>query len=71
MMEAMSVGLPTVCLDWTGMGVIVNDQSGIKVEVSDYDQVNKDFAEGIVKLANNSELRKQLGLNAKKAMQAN
>ena len=65
LMEAMSIGLPTVCLDWTGMGDIVDEQSGIKVEVKDYDKTNQEFAKGIVKLANNSELRKQLGLNAK------
>ncbi len=65
LMEAMAIGLPTVCLDWTGMGVIVDDETGIKVKPSTYEQVCKDYANNLKTLINDKGLRKKMGLNAR------
>ena len=65
LMEAMATGLPTVCLDWTGMGVIVDDQSGMKVKPTTYEQICKDYADNLKKLISDKTLRKQMGLNAR------
>ena len=65
LMEAMAVGLPTVCLDWTGMGVIVDENSGLKVKPSTYEETCQGFAESLKRLVKDEHLRKQMGTNAR------
>lgn len=65
LMEAMAIGLPVVCLDWTGMGVIVDDSSGMKVKPSTYEEICEEFAKKIKILASDDTLRKTMGLNAR------
>lgn len=61
LMEAMAVGLPVVCLDWSGMKIITDDQSAIRLPVTNPAQVVKDMADAIFKLVNDSELRCRMG----------
>lgn len=62
--EAMYFGLPTVTFTIPGSGVnyvSINNETGLEVENSHA----KKFAEAIIKLANDKELRQKLGQNAK------
>ncbi|HFD32217.1 MAG TPA: glycosyltransferase family 1 protein [Gammaproteobacteria bacterium] len=65
-LEAMRSGLPVVCLDLGGPGVIVNESCGFSVETrncSRDDVINK-LSDSMTSLANNSELRKTLSSGA-------
>lgn len=62
LMEGMAVGLPVVCLDWTGMGIITDDASAIRVKPSNYEQTVDEFAEALLRLSKDRELRQQMGL---------
>jgi glycosyltransferase involved in cell wall biosynthesis len=64
-LEAMSFGVPCIVLDAGGLGIIVTDESGIKIKARTPEQVVKKMALAIVELANNPSLRIQLGTNAK------
>lgn len=65
LMEALAVGLPAVCLDWTGMKVIVNKECGILANPGNYSKVLDDFTDGIDLLIENPELRKTMGENSR------
>jgi glycosyltransferase involved in cell wall biosynthesis len=51
--EAMQNGVPTMALDHCGMCDTITSTSGIKVKVSDYDKVVKDFAMELNKITEN------------------
>jgi len=61
LMEAMAIGLPVICLNWSGMEIITNEQSAIRLPISDPDQMPKDMADAICKLIDNPKLREQMG----------
>jgi glycosyltransferase involved in cell wall biosynthesis len=61
LMEAMAIGLPVVCLDWSGMKIITDEQSAIRLPVTNPEQMSKDMAAAICKLIDNTELRTQMG----------
>lgn len=69
LMEAMVIGLPVICLDWAGMSIITDDNCAIRLPVTNPEQMPKDMAEAIIKLAKNPELRKQMGENGRKRIQ--
>ncbi len=71
LMEAMAIGLPVVCLDWTGMGVIVDDKSGKKVEPTTYEQICSDYAKNLGLLISDEQLRREMGLNARRRIKEN
>jgi len=60
-LEAMAAGLPVVCLDYGGPGEMVTDECGIKVKPISPDQTIKDLSDALLKLANDTELRKRMG----------
>ena len=62
LMEAMAVGLPVVCLNWTGMRIITDTESAIRIEPSDYENTKSEFTAGIEKLLLDSDLRCSIGL---------
>jgi glycosyltransferase involved in cell wall biosynthesis len=61
LMEAMAIGLPVICLDWSGMKVITDEQSAIRLPVTDPKQMPKDMASAICRLIDHPELREQMG----------
>lgn len=61
LMEAMAIGLPVVCLNWTGMELITNDASAIRLPVTNPVQMPKDMALAICKLIDNPELGLKMG----------
>lgn len=65
LMEAMAIGLPVVCLNWSGMKVITDDTSAIRLPVTNPGQMPKDMAEAICRLIDNPELRYKMGLAAR------
>lgn len=60
LLEAMSMGLPVICLDWGGPAEVVDDRCGIKVAVSSPQQVIHDLGSAFVKLRDDRELRLRL-----------
>jgi glycosyltransferase involved in cell wall biosynthesis len=66
LMEAMSMGLPSICVKTSGMEVITDDTSAIRVEPVSQQQMIEDFASALEQLAKSPALRRQLGDNARK-----
>jgi len=68
-LEAMAASLPVVCLDYGGPGEMVTDECGIKVKPLNPDQTIKDLSDALLKLANDSELRKKMGEAGKRRVE--
>lgn len=66
LMEAMSVGLPVICVNTSGMGIITDADSAIRLEPVSQEQLIKGFADALITLAGSPELRRQLGENARR-----
>lgn len=69
LMEAMSVGLPVVCINASGMSIITDESSAIRVDPLSQEHIIAGFAEALIKLANSPEQRHLLGKNARVRMQ--
>ena len=65
MLEAMTVGLPIICLNWSGMAISTDDTCAIRLPVTNPEQMPKDMAAAIIKLIESPELRKRLGCAAR------
>lgn len=61
LLEAMAIGLPVVCLNWTGMALSTDDSCAIRLNPSNPIQMPKDMANAIVRLAEDKELRNVMG----------
>ncbi|MFH5886175.1 glycosyltransferase family 4 protein [Halalkalibaculum sp. DA3122] len=61
LMEAMAVGLPVICLKWSGMEIITDQESAILLPVTDPEQMPRDMAKAICRLIDDPELRKRMG----------
>lgn len=59
--EAMSLGLPIICLDVAGPGEIVNEQCGIKIRPINLEQTIHDLSAAIIKLSSDPVLRRKMG----------
>lgn len=66
LMEAMAIGLPVVCVNWAGMAVETNDETAIRLSVSDPNQMEIDMGAALTRLINDAALRKQIGTTARK-----
>jgi len=66
LLEALSQALPVICLDTGGPGTIIPPSCGIKVPVKNRCEgaVVKDLSAAMQRLANNPELRAQMGCRA-------
>jgi len=65
LIEAMSVGLPVICLDTSGMHVITDDSCAIRIPPTTPDEVVNSMAEAVIKLVESTQLRKRMGENAR------
>ncbi len=65
-LEAMSLGLPIVCLDIGGPGYFVNESVGSKITVlhKTYDEVVTDYAGAIIKFSKDHQLLNDKSCNA-------
>jgi glycosyltransferase involved in cell wall biosynthesis len=72
-MEALSQGLPLICLDCGGPGAMLPPSCGFKIEVEgrNREQVVNDLADAMRKLAANPELRAQMSSLALDAAREN
>lgn len=61
LMEAMAIGLPVICLKWSGMEIITDELSAIQLPVTNPEQMPKDLANAISELINNPNKRKRMG----------
>lgn len=62
--EAMARGLPVVCLDFGGPGEYVTEDCGIKVPLTEPDQVVAGLADALNRLASDSALYERLSAGA-------
>lgn len=64
LLEALSCGLPVICIDHCGFSDVVNETCGIKVPVGKAGEMVSDFAMAILKLSDEN-YRRQLSVGAK------
>jgi len=62
LLEAMSRGLPVVCLDWGGPGEMVDDASGIKIAVSNPRETIQNLKRALEELHDDPQRRQSLGV---------
>ena len=60
-LEAMAAGKPVLCLDLGGPAIQITEETGCRVTASDPEQVVKNMAIAIGRLASDSELRSRMG----------
>lgn len=65
LMEAMGCALPVICLDTSGMHIITDDKSAIRIPVGDSDNTVERYKNAIEKLVNDVQLRQQMGICAR------
>ncbi len=63
-LEALSFGLPIVCLDHCGFSHVVNDSCGIKIPVTTPKEAKNGFAKAVEKLYADENLRQKLAKGA-------
>lgn len=68
-LEGMAAGRPIICLDLGGPGVQVTSETGFKVQANEPEQAISGLANAMVRLANDSELRLQMGKAGQKMVQ--
>lgn len=61
LMEAMAIGLPVICLKWSGMEIITDDLSAIRIPVTNPKKMSIDMSNALRKLIDNPELRLKMG----------
>ncbi len=61
--EAMALGLPPICLDWGGPGLLIEDgRSGILVKPETIEQITTDLAAAMDRLAEDGELAESMSI---------
>ncbi len=65
-LEAISLGLPIICLDHCGFAYVVNESCGIKIKVDSLKTIQSGFKKAIELLYKDENLRKQLAVGALK-----
>ena len=60
-LEAMSSGLPVICLDLGGPALQVTDETGFKIPARSPEQVVKDLADAMRRFARDASLRMRMG----------
>jgi glycosyltransferase involved in cell wall biosynthesis len=63
-LEALSFGLPVVCLNLGGPGVLVDDSSGFRVSGPDEQSVVSGLGRAMISLAEDDSLRRQMSISA-------
>jgi len=61
LLEGMALGLPVVCLDHQGARRLVTDAAGIRVPIGGWEDMARDMAAAVDRLADDPELRRRMG----------
>lgn len=69
LMEAMAAGLPVICLDTTGMHLITDEASAIRVSPNTVREMTRQMTAAIVRLARSPEERRVMGAHAQHRLQ--
>lgn len=69
LMEAMAAGLPSICLKTSGMSIITNDSSAIRITPQDVDATIEEIAKAIDLLISNPIYAANMGKNARKRIE--
>jgi len=70
-MEAMAYGIPVICLDNAGPGYMVDDNSGIKINGKDNNEIITEIANAAFKLLTNNEFYETLSNGARNRVRDN
>jgi len=65
LIEALAVGLPVICFDGSGMGVITDEGCAIRVPMTQPAEGLRIFAEGLARLADDPGLRARMGAHGR------
>ncbi|MGN0395679.1 MAG: glycosyltransferase family 4 protein [Coprococcus sp.] len=68
-LEAMSHGLPVIAINHHGVGEIVTEETGIRIDPISYNSLKRGFAEAIERYAKEPQLMKQHGLSGRKRLE--
>ena len=63
-LEALTFGLPIICLDHCGFSHVVNENCGIKINVSSSKKAAIDFSKALEKINEDENLRQNLSNGA-------
>jgi len=63
--EALSFGLPVICLDNCGPGEFISEKSGIAVKMGDYSSTVNSLSDAILKIYSNKELALKMSEEAR------
>ena len=66
LLEALSFGVPVICLDHCGFSAVITDECAIRIQVINPKQIVQDIAVGIERLYRNETLRQELSRGAVK-----
>lgn len=70
-LEAMANGLPVIALNHNGAADMIDDKSGVKIEVNTYEQIKDDFIK-VLKEFNDNRLKiQEMGVNAQNRIKEN
>lgn len=64
LLEAMAYGLPIITLNLHGSGIMVPDNAGYKIDVTNPDETKSKIAEAMEDISINKEMRLKMGVNA-------
>ncbi len=64
-LEALSLGLPTIALDHCGFSNVLTNNCGIKISINSHKQVVDDIAKAIGRLADDEKNRREMAVAAK------
>lgn len=70
-MEAMAAGRPVICLNLGGPALLVTEEAGFKLPATNPTQAINDISKAMTTLANNPELRAQMGKFGQKLVKEN
>jgi glycosyltransferase involved in cell wall biosynthesis len=68
LMEAMAMGLPPICVRTSGMEIITDSASAIRIEPVSQERLVEEFATALLELQRSTERRIKLGENARRRM---
>jgi glycosyltransferase involved in cell wall biosynthesis len=71
LMEAMAVGLPVVCVNSSGMRVITDEKSAIRIDPISQEKMVEGFSNALISLSPSLNTRRKIGRAAQKRIEDN